>query len=93
MAEFFLGELWQSDKSEEQRNYFNLFSECFRRISTLCFLWLTRNATFRKKRNPHRFLYKEHFHKHNINLPEKRNPHRFLYKEHFHKHNINHPEK
>ena len=48
MAELFLGKLLQSAKSEKQRNFVNLFSECFTRNSTLSFLWLTRNATFRK---------------------------------------------
>jgi hypothetical protein len=50
-------------------------------------------CNLQERRNPHRFLYKEHFHKRNINLPEKRDPSRFLYKEHFHKRNINLPEK
>jgi len=39
MAELFLGKLLQSAKSEGQRNFVNLFSECF-----------TRNATFRKNK-------------------------------------------
>jgi len=48
MVELFLGKLLQSAKSEEQRNFVNLFLDWLTRISTLCFLWLTRNATFRK---------------------------------------------